>query len=140
MRKCPSIPTIASRFNDPGVNRLFAAICRGPRCRAGVARAGRCRTSGPTEFTSREALIPGPRVRYLAEISGNGRRARDEVAERTAAARRAQGLHEALRSLRDPALPAPLDRYAEVSLDAPGAVDVGAAAPRTARGLQPRAR
>ena len=27
MREIPVFPTIASRFNDPGVNRLFAAVC-----------------------------------------------------------------------------------------------------------------
>ncbi|MFO1377347.1 MAG: methylmalonyl-CoA mutase family protein [Steroidobacteraceae bacterium] len=130
----PVYPTIASRFNDPGVNRLFVAICRGLDATSGPARWP-VSDVGPTEFTSREALIPGPRVRYLAEISGNGRRARDEVEARSAAARRAQGLYEALRSLRDPALPSPLDRYAEVALDAPGA-DVEAGADGTLRELR----
>jgi methylmalonyl-CoA mutase len=113
----PVYPTIASRFNDPGVNRLFGEICARleRKTAAGSWPAG---DVGPTEFTSRESLIPGNRTRYLAEIAGNGRRARDEVAVRAEAARRAQGLYEALRLLRDPALPAPLDRYVDAALAA----------------------
>jgi len=130
----PVYPTIASRFNDPGVNRLFQAICRHLDLAGGPSRWV-VTDVGPTEFTSREALIPGPRVRYLAEISGNGRRVRDEVATRCAAARRAQGLYESLRALHDPALPAPLDRYAEVALDAPG-VDLEAGSDGTLRELR----
>ena len=132
----PVFPTIASRFNDPGVNRLFKSLCArldakadaadaaGTAGAAGAPERGKrwsVDAVGPTEFTSREPLIPGPRARYLAEIAANGRRARDDVQVRAAAARKAQGLHAALRELRDPALPGALDRYLASALDAAAA-------------------
>lgn len=106
----PVFPTIASRFNDPGVNRLFQAICERLGSREGAA-TWHVESVGPTEFTTREPLIPGTHARYLAEIAANGRRARDDVSQRAAAGRRAYGIYQALRAVRDPALPTPLERY-----------------------------
>jgi methylmalonyl-CoA mutase len=113
----PVFPTIASRFNDPGVNRLFAALCA--KLEAASDGEGRWRIVGdvgPTELVERHALVPAQRSRYLAEISANGRRARDAVEHRAEAASRAQGLHEALRLLGDGEIPAPLERYAAGAL------------------------
>ena len=113
----PVFPTIASRFNDPGVNRLFAALCRKLAERSGEGGHGWSPGDpGPTELVERHSLVPGSRTRYLAEISANGRRAQDDLARRAAAASRAQSLHEALRALGDPALPAPLERIATQAL------------------------
>src|SRR5689334_14301467 len=67
----PVFPTIASRFNDPGVNRLFLALCA--KLRAGGAErfaiSGGPLAGAPTEFRTREPLVPAARVRYLAEIA-----------------------------------------------------------------------
>ncbi|MEZ5530824.1 MAG: methylmalonyl-CoA mutase family protein [Steroidobacteraceae bacterium] len=105
----PVFPTIASRFNDPGVNHLFAAVC----ARLGWPVEG----VGPTVFKSHAALIPAGRVRYLAEIAEGGRAANAAVDRQVSAARAAHAHHESLRALRDPALPAPLDRYPQSALD-----------------------
>jgi methylmalonyl-CoA mutase len=108
----PVFPTIASRFNDPGVNRLFAALCRRLDERAGEGGGGWTVTDpGPTELVARHALVPASRTRYLAEIAANGRRALGDLQHRAEAASRAQSLHDALGALGDPALPAPLERY-----------------------------
>jgi methylmalonyl-CoA mutase len=108
----PVFPTIASRFNDPGVNRLFAALCRRlDGLAAGGGRGWPVADPGPTELVERQALVPASRTRYLSEIAANGRRAQGDLQHRAEAASRAQGLHEALRALGDPALPAPLERY-----------------------------
>jgi len=40
----PVFPTIASRFNDPGVNRLFAAICKRLSRKGSGRSPGRCLT------------------------------------------------------------------------------------------------
>lgn len=112
----PVYPTIASRFNDPGVNRLFAALCARLESKTGNKGRWQVTDVGPTELVERHALVPAHRTRYLAEIAGNGRRAREEAVHRAAAASRAQSLHEALRTLADPALPAPLDRYPDAAL------------------------
>jgi methylmalonyl-CoA mutase len=112
----PVFPTIASRFNDPGVNRLFAALCgRLVEKKIGAA-TWQVGDVGPVELTQREALIPGARVRYLAEIARSGREERSAIARQAEAAARACGLYQSLRALHDAALPAPLDRYPEAAL------------------------
>ncbi|HMN46506.1 MAG TPA: methylmalonyl-CoA mutase family protein [Povalibacter sp.] len=113
----PVFPTIASRFNDPGVNRLFGVLCRLVDTKAPTE--GKRRTVsdvGPTEFVSRDPLIPASRARYLAEIAGNGRRAKANIEAAAEAARRAGGLHESLKALHDARLPGPLDRFPEDAL------------------------
>ena len=73
----PVFPTIASQFNDPGVTWMFANLCRAARrekrrrCRPSSGRP----SSTPTlqRAAARTALIPGARVRYLAEIAEQGR-------------------------------------------------------------------
>jgi methylmalonyl-CoA mutase len=113
----PVFPTIASRFNDPGVNRLFAALCRKLDELSGEGgRRWTVDDPGPTELVARHALVPASRTRYLAEIAANGRRAQDDLQHSAAAASRANSLYEALRTLDDPALPAPLERFAADSL------------------------
>ncbi len=115
----PVYPTIASRFNDPGVNRLFAALCARIGAKTGDAARWNVSDPGPVELVERHALVPAGRTRYLAEIAVNGRRAATDVEHRAQAAGRANALHEALRALEDPLLPAPLDRYPEAAVAAP---------------------
>ena len=103
----PVFPTIASRFNDAGVNRLFAAVC------AELGDSWTVSDVGPTEITRRDPLIPGPRTRYLAEIAQHGRDTGTQIERQVEAARRAFGLYQSLRVLEDAALPAPLDRYSD---------------------------
>lgn len=116
----PVFPTIASRFNDPGVNHLFTQLCAAIDAtgkKRGSAEASWAPSSvGPVEFTSRDPLIPGPRTRYLAEIAANGRLAHSKTRDIVAAARTAHGIYEALRALHDAQLPAPLERYPENAL------------------------
>lgn len=126
----PVFPTIASRFNDPGVNHLFARICKAldEKAATGVegSQVGSPRNTwvpsivGPQEFSSRDPLIPGERTRYLAEIAGNGRRAHVDARSAAAAARSAYGLYAALRALHDAALPAALERYPQAALNDSG--------------------
>ncbi|HKT74203.1 MAG TPA: methylmalonyl-CoA mutase family protein [Steroidobacteraceae bacterium] len=112
----PVFPTIASRFNDPGVNRLFATICKALTTKHIGNASWQVDDVGPTELTARSPLIPGQRTRYLAEIAQHGRATRDEIEEQVGAARRAYGLYETLRSLHDAQLPSPLDRFPEAAL------------------------
>ncbi|MBP7616533.1 MAG: methylmalonyl-CoA mutase, partial [Steroidobacteraceae bacterium] len=112
----PVFPTIASRFNDPGVNRLFAALCARLDEKAGGDRRWTVTDPGPTELIERHALVPATRARYLAEIAANGRRAREAVEHRSLAASRAQSLHEALCTLGDTSVPEPLERYGATAL------------------------
>src|SRR6185436_644631 len=111
----PVFPTIASRFNDPGVNRLFLALGRALDRESGdpgrwTTRDGQALEVAPTEFRSRDPLIPSARSRYLAEIAAKGREARMSAEARAEAARRAQGLYLSLQTLGDRDLPPALER------------------------------
>ncbi|HEV2622591.1 MAG TPA: methylmalonyl-CoA mutase family protein [Frateuria sp.] len=65
-------------------------------------------------------LIPGSRVRYLAEIAEQGRGINASIARQAEAASKAQHYYESLKELGDQALPRPLDRYPVDSLKAEG--------------------
>ncbi|HEY0768509.1 MAG TPA: methylmalonyl-CoA mutase family protein, partial [Steroidobacteraceae bacterium] len=112
----PVFATIASRFNDPGVNRLFAAICAALADKQIGTIAWKSADAGPTELTTRTPLVPGARIRYLAEIAQGARAARARIEQQVEAARRAFGLYESLQALRDAPLPAPLERFAQDAL------------------------
>ncbi|MGH8137238.1 MAG: methylmalonyl-CoA mutase family protein [Steroidobacteraceae bacterium] len=113
----PVYPTIASRFNDPGVNRLFASVCQALSARQiGTSSWQLAADTGPSEPAMREPLIPGQRTRYLAEIALQGRSAREHAQRQAEAARRAFGLYESLKVLHDPRLPGPLDHFPEAAL------------------------
>ncbi|MBS1200074.1 MAG: methylmalonyl-CoA mutase [Proteobacteria bacterium] len=115
--RLPVYPTIASQFNDAGVNTLFAAVCGRLHEKWGNLKPWVPEGLGPLGEPKRQAIIPGERVRYLAEIAEGGRTLNAKAREAAAAASRAHGLHRALETLRDPALPQPLDRYAEAQLE-----------------------
>ncbi|MBL8269435.1 methylmalonyl-CoA mutase family protein [Steroidobacter sp.] len=113
----PVFPTIASRFNDPGVNRLFAELCRQVNVKRPADPQWSPGDVGPTKFVSRDPLIPGTRSRYLAEIASGGRKVRANIDSIVDAARRAAGVYETLRALHDAQLPGPLDRFPESALN-----------------------
>jgi methylmalonyl-CoA mutase len=117
----PVFPTIASRFNDSGVNRLFAALGACLAAEGIGAATWQVSDPGPVELTQRDPLIPGARVRYLAEIAQSGRGAREAAERQAAAAGRAFGLYQSLQTLQDAALPAALDRFGEAALADPAA-------------------
>ncbi|MGH8300600.1 MAG: methylmalonyl-CoA mutase family protein [Steroidobacteraceae bacterium] len=117
----PVFPTIASRFNDPGVNRLFAALCTSLAAKGISAGGWQIADPGPVELTACDPLIPGARVRYLADIAQSGRGTHESAQRQAAAARRASGVYQSLQALADAALPAPLDPYKEAALADPAA-------------------
>jgi isobutyryl-CoA mutase len=120
----PVYPTIASQFNDAGVNALFGALCEKLHEQWGRLRPWQPEGLAPLGVPKRQAIIPGPRVRYLAEIAAGGRGARQAATEAAEAAGRAHGLYRALAALGDAALPAPLDRYGDADL-APADASIG---------------
>ena len=112
----PVFPTIASRFNDAGVNRLFAAICGALAERRLGRGSWQLADAGSIELTARTPLIPAPRTRYLAEIAQGGRTTRSRAEAQVEAARRAFGLYESLKSLHDVRLPSPLEAFPAAAL------------------------
>ncbi|WP_460939228.1 methylmalonyl-CoA mutase family protein [Spirosoma humi] len=82
----PILGTIASQFNDAGMNRLFAklmSILDVPFTAAASATAH----SGHLNAETPQAIIPPERVRYLAEIVEESRRYDAFVQEQTSLAR-----------------------------------------------------
>ncbi|MBS0379834.1 MAG: cobalamin-dependent protein [Proteobacteria bacterium] len=117
----PVFPTIASRFNDPGVNALFAAVCGALEARHIGGHSWAVAPAAPDTPGARTALIPAARTRYLAEIAQSGRDTRARIETQAQAARRAYGLHESLQALADPGQPQPLERYPDAALADPAA-------------------
>ena len=66
------------------------------------------------------AIIPGNRIRYLAEISEQGRAVNAAVTAQAELASRLQSLHEALGEIPDPRLPEPLSPYEPAALTESG--------------------
>src|ERR1700722_13113503 len=112
----PVYPTIASQFNDPGVTWMFANLCRLLREKLHLD-AGKWTPHVDTTLKEPRAtvLIPGARVRYLAEIAEQGRGVNASIGKQAEAANRAQSYFEALREI-DTHLPRPLDPYEPASL------------------------
>jgi methylmalonyl-CoA mutase len=108
----PVYPTIASQFNDPGVTWMFANLCRLLREKLHVP-AEKWTPEVDTSLKEPRAtvLIPGSRVRYLAEIAEQGRGINAEIDKEAAAADRVQAMWQALHEIEDPKLPKALDLY-----------------------------
>ncbi len=113
----PVYPTIASQFNDPGITWMFAELCRRTAAKAGLD-AGRWTPDVDTSMREPRstAMIPGSRIRYLAEIAEQGRAVNDSAAKQAEGASLAQHAWESLRMLEDPELPQALDRYPDEAL------------------------
>jgi len=86
--------------------------------------APRCDFNPQLDTTIKEpratVLIPGSRVRYLAEIAEGGRGINGQISRQAEIADRAQALWTALKELGDQHLPKPLELYASDSLLPPG--------------------
>ena len=108
----PVYPTIASQFSDPGVNWMFTELCRRMTGKLGLDAASWTPDIDVTEKEPRAtAVIPGSRIRYLAEISEHGRDVNTSVDKQADAASKLQHLYEALRELGDPELPKAFESY-----------------------------
>ena len=119
----PVYPTIASQFNDPGVGWMFANLCQRMRTKLGEGIANAACNFAPVVDTSLKepratVLIPGARIRYLAEIAEQGRRINTDIERQREAAERAQACWQALKELDDAALPKTLDLYGSEDVSA----------------------
>ncbi|MBD8899025.1 methylmalonyl-CoA mutase family protein [Rhodanobacter sp. DHG33] len=108
----PVYPSIASQFNDPGVTWMFANLCRLMRDKLHLPVD---KWTPQIDTTLKEpratVLIPGSRVRYLAEIAEQGRGINAAVLHQAEAASKAQHYYESLKELGDDKLPKPLELY-----------------------------
>ena len=108
----PVYPTIASQFNDPGVTWMFSNLCRLLRDKLHLPAE---KWTPQLDTTLKEpratVLIPGARVRYLAEIAEQGRGINGSIGKQAEAADRAQSLWQALHEIGDAKLPKQLESY-----------------------------
>ena len=113
----PVFPTIASQFNDPGMTWMFMNLCQTLITKVGVESA---KWTPQIEVGIKEpratVLIPGHKVRYLAEIAEQGRGINTGVEQTAATANLAQHCYEALRALGDTLGPAAGDAYPEAQI------------------------
>ncbi|HEY5623075.1 MAG TPA: methylmalonyl-CoA mutase family protein, partial [Gammaproteobacteria bacterium] len=113
----PVYPTIASQFNDPGVSYMFWELCRRVADKAGLDAQ---QWSPDIDTSIREpratAMIPGSRIRYLAEIAEQGRAINSDIDAQAETASTLQHLFEALKALDDPHLPAEFEAYKSAAL------------------------
>ena len=121
----PVYPTIASQFNDPGVSWMFANLCQRLKAKLGEGIASAACDFAPSIDTSLKepratVLIPGARIRYLAEIAEQGRRINTGIDRQREAAERAQACWQALQELDDPKLPKALELYPSEALSEAG--------------------
>jgi len=114
----PVFPTVASQFNDPGVNRLFNELCdRLATCDPRDATPWAGAAIEPTGEQTRQSIIPANRGRYLAEIAESGRKLRSHHSRRAEAAGHAQACFQALELIGDSSLPVALEKYPADALE-----------------------
>jgi methylmalonyl-CoA mutase len=90
----PVYGTVASQFNDPGVNELYRAIIREIRAKTGISFASRF--AGKDEMQGKIHIIPPSRTRYMAEIAEAVRNYNQWTDHQSAIAQQAYALHESL--------------------------------------------
>jgi methylmalonyl-CoA mutase len=117
----PVYPTIASQFNDPGISWMFFQLCKRVAKKLGLDESAWTPDIDVSHKEPRAmAVIPGSRIRYLAEISEQGRGINSKIAELAETASRAQHCFEVLKMLDDTLLPAELEPFpADALHDAP---------------------
>jgi isobutyryl-CoA mutase len=108
----PVYPTIASQFNDPGVSWMFTNLCRLLRDKLHLpAEQWTPHIDNSLKEPRATVLIPGARVRYLAEIAEQGRAVNSQIEKQAEAADRAQAFWQALHEIGDEHLPKHLNTY-----------------------------
>ncbi len=94
----PVFGTIASQFNDPGMNRLYKAVMD-----TIVAKTGNKKLTSHFEVTDEMSekiyIIPPQRTRYLSEISDSIRKYNDWVNKQAEIAQKLYSIHTAKQAL-----------------------------------------
>ncbi len=95
----PIYGTIASQFNDAGMNRLYVALMAKVSEKTG--KDFKSSLLSNTEQQGKIFIIPPARVRYLSEISENNRKYNKWVEDQAAIATKLFGLKQALETVVD---------------------------------------
>ncbi|MFN5355082.1 MAG: methylmalonyl-CoA mutase family protein [Bacteroidota bacterium] len=95
----PVIGTIASQFNDPGMNRLYRLVMDRLVQKTGSPLHSNLDASD--EMSEKIYIIPPHRTRYLSEIAENNRKYDQWSIEQASIAQKLFGIHKALDVLQD---------------------------------------
>lgn len=99
----PVFGTIASQFNDPGVNQLYKTIMDKIAQKTGIDLHSDFHITG--EMSEKIYIIPPNRTRYLSEIAETIRTYNQKTEEQTEVAHRLFGIHEAMEALENTSVP-----------------------------------
>ncbi|MGC9221132.1 MAG: methylmalonyl-CoA mutase family protein [Solirubrobacteraceae bacterium] len=122
-RQIPVYPTVASRFDDPGLMTLFVAVCERIAAHAPAGASAEDwdpRVSPPAPERPGGGLLHDSRVRYLAEIAEQGRAINTGIEQHAQLAAQAEHYLQAADVLDDVPAGAELRRRAEEALEAIG--------------------
>ncbi|MBI4947806.1 MAG: methylmalonyl-CoA mutase family protein [Bacteroidetes bacterium] len=95
--KLPVLGTIASQFNDPGMNRLYKTVMEKISAKTGIKFQSKLDISD--EMSEKIFIIPPSRVRYLSEISENNRGYDAWVKEQSDIANKLYSIHSTIQYL-----------------------------------------
>ena len=95
----PVFGTIASQFNDPGMNSLYRCIMDTVDSRTGSKFASQWSTG--SDLSEKIFIIPPSRNRYLSEISENNRQYDERGRNQQRIAQRLYSIHETLNHLKE---------------------------------------
>ncbi|MCJ7468095.1 MAG: methylmalonyl-CoA mutase family protein [Maribacter sp.] len=93
----PVFGTIASQFNDPGMNRLYKAIMDVLVDKMHVPLRSKMKVDD--DMTEKQYIIPPSRTRYLSEVVENNRQYDAKVATQCEIAQRLYGIYKTLESV-----------------------------------------
>lgn len=93
----PVFGTIASQFNDPGVNALYISLLEVINKRTGANFI--TKMEKPDEMSEKIFIIPPKRIRYLSEIAETVRQYNQKAMMQAAAAHKYQSLTETAQTL-----------------------------------------
>ncbi len=95
----PVYGTIASQFNDPGVNALYATLIQTIQKETGADLTTTFDTN--QELSEKIYIIPPKRVRYLSEIAENNRNYDKWAKEQSAIAQKLYGIKKTIATLQE---------------------------------------
>ena len=93
----PVFGTIASQFNDPGMNRLYSAVIKTLVDKTNAKLKSTLEVSG--EISEKVFIIPPNRTRYLSEIAENNRAYDLKVKAQVDLAQRIYGIYKTILSV-----------------------------------------
>ncbi|MEI7725005.1 MAG: methylmalonyl-CoA mutase family protein [Bacteroidota bacterium] len=99
VEEMPVYGTVASQFNDPGVNELYRALIQTVKTKTSISLPTQFGTD--IELTEKIFIIPPSRTRYLAEIAETVRNYNHHSIAQAKVAQRLYGIAQTIETLRE---------------------------------------